>query len=163
MTLLTMLLREALPLVPLVFIVLFVTLTILNRVLRCQDPNHADLQLHQSVHGQQNVQGQQGRPAGVDTRSAGATRANAARLLAATLTNVITANTYARALLALGLSTLFGGAANSEFEPSTGNSMAYIGLANILTPSTTFRAAIACLTAQKAGIYRFGYPPQLSN
>lgn len=60
MTLLTMLLRGALPLVPLVFIVLFVTLTILNRVLRCQDPNHADLQLHQSVHGQQNVQGQQG-------------------------------------------------------------------------------------------------------
>lgn len=134
MTLLTMLLREALPLVPLVFIVLFVTLTILNRVLRCQDPDHADLQLHQSVHGQQ------GRPAGVDTRSAGATRANAARLLAATLTNVITANAYARALLALGLSTLFGGAANSEFEFLTGNSMAYIGLANILTPSTTFRA-----------------------
>lgn len=56
MTLLTMLLRGALPLVPLVFIVLFVTLTILNRVLRCQDPDHADLQLHQSVHGQQNVQ-----------------------------------------------------------------------------------------------------------
>lgn len=134
MTLLTMLLREALPLVPLVFIVLFVTLTILNRVLRCQDPDHADLQLHQSVHGQQ------GRPTGVDTRSAGATRANAARLLAATLTNVITANAYARALLALGLSTLFGGAANSGFEFLTGNSMAYIGLANILTPSTTFRA-----------------------